>query len=159
MTIVTKKCCAGFTLFELLIVIVLLSILSVFALGSLFDQDEFAARGFFDDTVNAVRFAQKLAISTGCEVQVAISAAGYQLSQKGPLGGPPDCITGGFIPVKNPANRGKNYSNLSSGFSLSPVTSITFDARGIPLSGSDATITLSGTSYSFEIDGQTGLVW
>lgn len=155
MTIVTKKKCAGFTLFELLIVIVLLSILSVFALGGLFDQDEFAARGFFDDTVNAVRFAQKLAISTGCEVEVAISASGYQLSQKGP----PNCATGAFIPVKNPANRGKNYVNLSSGFSLSPVTSITFDARGIPLSGSDATITLSGTSYSFEVDGQTGLVW
>ncbi len=155
MTIGNKNRIAGFSLFELIIVIVLLSILSVFALGGLFDQDKFAARGFFDDTVNAVRFAQKLAISTGCEVGVAISAAGYQLSQRGP----PDCATGAFIPVKNPANRGNNYLNLNSGFSLSPVTSITFDARGIPLSGSDATITISGTSYSFEVDGQTGLVW
>jgi len=155
MTIVNKKNTVGFSLFEFIIVIVLLSILSVFALSSLFDQDEFAARGFFDDTVNAVRFAQKLAISTGCEVQVTISAAGYQMSQKGP----PDCATGAFIAVKNPANRGNNYLNLNSGFSLSPVTSITFDARGIPLSGSDATITISGTSYSFEVDGQTGLVW
>jgi len=139
----------------LIIVIVLLSILSVFALGGLFDQDEFAARGFFDDTVNAVRFAQKLAISTGCEVQVGISAAGYQLLQKGP----PDCATGAFIAVKNPANRGNNYLNLSSGFSLSPATTITFNALGIP--GSNSTITVSGaaTSYSFTVNGQTGLVY
>jgi len=155
MTIVNTKTSAGFSLFEFVIVTVLLSILSVFALSSLFDQDEFAARGFFDDTVNAVRFAQKLAISTGCEVEVVISAPGYQLSQVGP----PDCTTGASVPVKNPANRGNNYTNLSSGFSLSPTPSITFNARGIPLSGSDVTITVSGTSYNFTVDGQTGLVW
>jgi MSHA pilin protein MshC len=156
MTIVTKKYCAGFTLFELLIVIVLLSILSVFALSSLFDQDEFAARGFFDDTVNAVRFAQKLAISTGCEVRVATSVSGYQLLQSS------TCTASDFAnPVVNPANRGNNYQNLNipGGFSLSPTTTVTFNALGIP--GSDSTITLSGaaTSYSFTVSGQTGLVW
>ena len=155
MTIVSRKQAAGFSLFELIIVVVLLSILSVFALSSLFDQDEFAARGFFDDTVNAVRFAQKLAISTGCAVQVSISASGYQLDQRA------SCAAGLFDnPVANPVYRNNNYQNFNipSGSSLSPVTSITFDARGIPLSGSDVIITLSGTSYSFEVDGQTGLV-
>ena len=155
MTIINIKPGAGFSLFEFVIVIVLLSILSVFALGGLFDRDEFAARGFFDDTVNAVRFAQKLAMSTGCEVEVVISASGYQLSQVGP----PDCTTGAFVPVKNPANRANDYKNINSGFSLSPTPSITFNARGIPLSGSDVTITVSGTSHSFTVDGQTGLVW
>ena len=154
MTIVKNENSAGFTLFELVIVIALLSILSVFALGGLFDQDEFAARGFYDDTVNAMRFAQKLAISTGCDVRVNTSASGYQLLQSS------SCTASDFVnPVVNPANRGNSYQNLNSGFSLSPVTSITFDARGIPLSGTDATITLSGTSYSFQVDGQTGLVW
>jgi MSHA pilin protein MshC len=156
MTIVKKECSAGFTLFELVIVIVLLSILSVFALSSLFDQDEFAARGFFDDTVNAVRFAQKLAISTGCEVRVATSVSGYQLLQSS------TCTASDFAnPVVNPANRGNNYQNLNipGGFSLSPTTTVTFNALGIP--GSDSTITLSGaaTSYSFTVSGQTGLVW
>ena len=153
MTIVNRKQTAGFSLFELIIVIVLLSIMSVFAMGSLFDQDEFAARGFFDDTVNAVRFAQKLAISTGCAVRVTISASGYQLDQRA------SCPAGAFVPVKNPAERNKDYTNLSSGFSLSPTPSITFNARGIPLSGSDVTIAVGGTSYSFTVDGQTGLVW
>jgi len=156
MTIVNKKTTVGFSLFELIIVIVLLSILSVFALGSLFDQDEFAARGFFDDTVNAVRFAQKLAISTGCAVQVSVNASGYQLDQRA------SCAAGGFdIPVVNPSNRGNNYANLNipNGFNLSPTTTVTFNALGIP--GSDETFILTNgtTSYSFEVSGQTGLVW
>jgi MSHA pilin protein MshC len=156
MTIVNNYRSAGFSLFELIIVIVLLSILSVYSLSSLFDQDEFAARGFFDDTVNAVRFAQKLAISTGCEVRVAINASDYQLLQSS------TCSASDFVnPVANPANRGLNYQNLNmpSGFSLSPATTITFNALGVP--GSDEVITLTdgSTSYSFNLSGQTGLVW
>jgi MSHA pilin protein MshC len=157
MTIVNKKSTAGFSLFEFIIVIVLLSILSVFALGSLFDQDEFAARGFFDDTVNAVRFAQKLAISTGCDVQVAITISGYQLLQRATT-----CTTGGFVnTVKNPADRAKNYANLNipNGFNLSPTTTVTFNALGIPGSDEIFTLTNGTTTYSFNLSGQTGLVW
>ena len=156
MTIVNNYRSTGFSLFELIIVVVLLSILSVFALSRLFGQEDFAARGFFDDTVNAVRFAQKLAISTGCEVRVAINASDYQLLQSS------TCSASDFVnPVANPANRGLNYQNMNmpSGFSLSPATTITFNARGIP--GSDELITLTdgSTSYSFNLSGQTGLVW
>ena len=156
MNIVNKKKFAGFSLFELVIVIVLVSIMSVFALGSLFDADEFAARGFFDDTINAVRFAQKLAISTGCEVRVSTSATGYQLLQSS------TCSASDFAnPVANPASRDNNYENFNmpSGFGLSPTTTITFNALGVP--GSDEVVTLSdgATSYSFTISGQTGLVW
>ena len=70
---------AGFSLVELITVILLLGILGVVALGRLTDQNLIAARGFFDDTVSAVRFAQKLAISTGCDVRVNTTASSYQL--------------------------------------------------------------------------------
>ena len=156
MTIVNKKPGAGFSLFEFIIVIVLLSILSVFALGGLFDQDEFAARGFFDDTVNALRFAQKLAISTGCEVRVATNVSGYQLLQSS------TCTASDFTnPVVNPANRGNNYANLNipGGFNLSPTTTVTFNALGIPGGDEIFTLTDGTTSYSFNLSGETGLVW
>ncbi len=158
MTIVNKKHISGFSIFELVIVIVLLGILSVYALSSFFDQDEIAARGFFDDTVNAVRFAQKLAISTGCDVRVSTVAAGYSLLQSSA-----STANDFSNPVVNPANRGTNYQNLNvpSGFSLAPTTSITFNARGIPDSGSDVAFSITDgvTTYSFNVDGQTGLVW
>lgn len=159
MTIANKNQISGFSIFELVIVIVLLGILSVYALSNFFDQDEIAARGFFDDTVNAVRFAQKLAISTGCEVRVATNPSGnqgYRLLQSS------TCSASDFAnPVVNPANRGTNYENFNmpGGFGLSPTTTITFNAVGVP--GSDQLFTLSDgtTSYNFNVSGQTGLVW
>jgi len=74
------------------------------------------------------------------------------------------CTANDFAnPVVNPANRGNNYQNLNvpSGFSLAPITSITFNARGIPDSGSDVAFTITDgvTTYNFNVDGQTGLVW
>ena len=140
---------------ELVIVILLLGILSVFALGKLFDQDQFAVKGFFDDTVNAVRFGQKLAISTGCDVRVLTTASSYALHQRSP------CTAGAFtIPVKNPANRGINYQNssLPSGFTLSVVgnSTIIFKPWGVLESGLDSTFSVG--AYSFTVYGQTGLV-
>ena len=137
---------------ELVIVILLLGILSVFALGKIFDQDQFAVKGFFDDTVNAVRFAQKLAISTGCDVRVLTTASSYALHQRSP------CTAGGFtIPVKNPANRSNDYANssLPAGFTLTAGT-IVFKAWGVVESGTNSTFSVG--PYSFIVYGQTGLV-
>lgn len=150
---------SGFSLIELIAVILLLGILSVFALGRLSNSDQFAVKGFFDDTVNAVRFAQKLAVSTGCDVQVNMTAAGYQLRRSS------TCAANDFagatgVVVDNPANRSNLYQNLTTGFSVSPATSIVFNARGVLDSGSNVTYTVTGggTNFAFTVFGQTGLV-
>lgn len=146
---------SGFSLIELIAVILLLGILSVFALGRLSNSDQFAVKGFFDDTVNAVRFAQKLAVSTGCDVQVNMTAAGYELRQSG------TCAADDFSTiVDNPVNRSNLYQNRSTGFSVSPATSIVFNARGVLDSGSNIsyTVTGGGSSFAFTVYGQTGLV-
>lgn len=144
----------GFSLIELLAVIILLGILSVFALGRLFNQNEFAARGFFDDTVTAVSFAQKLAVSTGCDVQVSLSAGGYVLNQRAT-----DCITGAFTrSVANPANRSNAYQNTQIAGLTFPTTSIVFDARGQASADVTVVMTGPGVSYSFRVYAETGLV-
>lgn len=135
--------------------IVLLGILGVVALGRLGDQDAFAARGFFDDTVTAVRFAQKLAISSGCDVRVITTATSYQLRQSS------TCVADDFInPVLNPADRSNSYQNVNipNGFSLTAGT-ITFDARG-QREGvtSDFSVSDGSTTYSFRVHASTGLV-
>ncbi|MDH3633137.1 MAG: prepilin-type N-terminal cleavage/methylation domain-containing protein [Gammaproteobacteria bacterium] len=146
---------AGFSLVELLTVILLLGILGIVALGRFTDQNLIAARGFFDDTVNAVRFAQKLALSTGCDVRVITTASSYQLRQSS------TCTANDFTnPVVNPANRGNNYQNVDipSGFSLT-AGNITFDARGRREGAtSDFTVSDGSTTYSFRVHASTGLV-
>jgi len=146
---------SGFSLVELVTVIVLLGILGVVALGRLGNQDAFAARGFFDDTVSAVRFAQKLAISSGCDIRVITTASSYQLRQSSA------CVADDFTnPVVNPANRGNNYQNLNipTGFSLTAGT-ITFNARGRREGvTSDFNLSDGSTTYSFRVHASTGLV-
>lgn len=150
---------SGFSLIELIAVIVLLGILSVVAIGRLSSPDQFAVKGFFDDTVNAVRFAQKLAVSTGCDVQVNMTAAGYQLRRSS------SCVANDFagasgVVVDNPANRTNPYQNLATGFSVSPATPIVFNARGVLDLGNNVTYTVTGggASLAFTVYGQTGLV-
>ncbi len=146
----------GFSLIELITVVVLLAILGVVALGRFGNQDAFAARGFFDDTVAAVRFAQKFAVSSGCEIRVVTTASGYQLLQSS------TCTAGDFVDaVDNPANRGQPYlnSNMPAGFGLTAGT-ITFDAQGLRSDGPPDVFTLTdgSTNYSFEVHAATGLV-
>ena len=106
--------------------------------------------------MNAVQFAQKLAISTGCDVRVTTIATGYQLRQSS------TCIADDFtLAVKNPANRDNDYQNFNipSGFSLS-VKTIIFNARGTLDTGDDTlTLTDGATTLSFNLVGQTGLVF
>ena len=146
---------SGFSLVELIVVIVLLGILGIFALGRFTDQDQFIARGFFDDTVTAVRFAQKLAISSGCDVRVVTTVNSYQLQQS------TTCTADDFSnPVANPANRGNNYQSVSipPGFTLT-AGSIIFDARGRREEAtSDFSLSDGSTTYSFRVHASTGLV-
>ncbi len=155
MSLVKKSDNSGFSLLELLTVIILLGILGVVALGRFGQTDAFAARGFYYDTLAAVRFAQKLAVSSGCDVRVILTAGSYELRQSS------SCTADDFVnPVQNPADRGRNYLNtdMPAGFSLSPGT-ITFNAEGFS-ENATADFTLSGgsLSYSFRVYQSTGLV-
>ena len=155
MSLVKNRHNSGFSLTELLTVIILLGILSVVALGRFGDTNLIAARGFFDDTVNAVRFAQKLAISSGCDVRVVTTASSYQLRQSS------SCTADDFTDtVDNPANRDNAYQNVDmpTGFTLTAGT-ITFNARG-EREGPSSNFSLSdgATTYSFRVHASTGLV-
>ncbi|MCQ8130417.1 pilus assembly FimT family protein, partial [Methylomonas rivi] len=72
---------AGFTLVELVMIIVVIGVLSKTALPRFFDIESFQQHGFFNDTLNAIRYAQKLAVATGCNVHVAISGNQFELKR------------------------------------------------------------------------------
>ena len=145
---------SGFSLIELIAVIILLGILGVVALGRFTGGDAFAARGFFDDTVGAVRFAQKLAISSGCQVRVITTASSYQLRQSS------TCIAGDFSGmVANPGNRSSNYQNsaIPPGYSLTAGV-ITFNAFGDRVEPvSIFSFSNGSTTYRFRVHQSTGL--
>ena len=66
---------SGFSMVELIVVILVLGILAAIAMPRFVDLDSFRARAAYDEVAGAVRYAQKLAVASGCEVQAIPSVA------------------------------------------------------------------------------------
>ncbi len=122
----------AFTLIELVMTILLLGILAVSAMPRFFDITSFQQRGFFDETLNAMHYAQKLAIASGCNVQFRITANRYQLNRPA-ASNRSQCksiSTGDFSQnVIRPGSGESTYQGSQSGVSLSDVT-LYFHAKG-----------------------------
>ena len=144
----------GFTLIELVSVIVLLAILSVVALPRLGGMSVFEEKAFFGEVTNAFRYAQKLAQSTGCNVQVTTTSTSYQLLQGS------TCTSSTYDRnVLNPADRTSAYQNISppDGITLSPNSVIVFTPQST-VTGLVGDTSFNIGIYSFTLYTKTGLI-
>lgn len=70
----------GFTLIELIMVIVILGVLAVFAAPKMFDNSTFTGRGLHDETMALLRFGQKTAIAQRRTVCVTVNGTGITMT-------------------------------------------------------------------------------
>lgn len=71
----------GFTLVELITVLIILGIVSAVAAPRLFNNAVFTERGYADDVAASLRYAQRIAIASECIVRFTVNAAGYSAAQ------------------------------------------------------------------------------
>lgn len=154
----------GFTLVELVLVIVLLVILAISFGPRFFEIDAFRARGFYDEALSALRYAQKTAIAQRRAIYVNLAETSVSI-----------CYTSVFpcAPADNqtPGPYGeKPYSISADTGSLSPTQTLFFDALGRPYKDTDTvpistfntplilTLTGGGDTRTITVEQETGYV-
>ncbi len=144
---------AGFTLLELVIVIVILGVLAVVALPRI-GEGSFRSAAFAEQVATAFRYAQRLAVATGCDIQVDVSTAtnSYRVRRRAD-GTDTSCgSTGGFtLDVPNPGGSGAFAGTATAGVTVTQGVVITFNAQGLP-SPNGGTAVVGGRSIIVEAD-------
>lgn len=137
-------------------VIVILAILGSLAGPRFFDTDAFSERGYADEFTAALRYAQKVAVASGCPVRVTVSATSYTLRQQAAAAGHCDTADNSFaVPVT--MSSGDTADGIApANVTTTPPRTLTFDALGRTDLAADETFTIGGHDVSLE--AASGLV-
>lgn len=144
----------GFTLVELILVVLLLGIMSFFAGARLSDRNSANARGFADQVASTLRFAQKAAIAQRRNVYVNIDTGTRRV--RACLDAAAACAT----PVSSPAGCALDISGASGVTLTSGSSQFSFDALGRPSFTTNLTLTTSanGLAFSVIVETESGYV-
>ncbi len=139
----------GFTLLELILVMVIAGILAAVALPRLVGKNSFDTRGFTDELAATVRFAQKLAIAQNQDVFVQLTAANATL-----------CYDAGCAALApGPGGEIPYTITAPNGVTIAPVVTLGFDAGGRPNIAAPLVIGVNGAgAYSVRVEQVTGYV-
>lgn len=147
-----RRSIAGFTLIELVVVIILVTILAVVALPRLNTQT-FDTVGFYDEVRATVRFAQKDAVAKRRHVCLGFSANSVTLTYS-PLHAPVNCSAD----LVSPRGATPFVVTAASSVAFAPTpANFSFDPLGRPSLAQLITITGDG-SRSFSVEAETGYV-
>jgi MSHA pilin protein MshC len=146
----------GFTLVELVMVLVMLGVLSVFAVPRMFNRNDFEARGFHDQTLSSLRYAQKTAIAQRRAVCVAFTTTTVTLTRA-------SVEASNACDTTLPGSRGELVLTAPQNvaFSAAPVA-FWFDGLGQPLTGvstpAPRTIQVVNAGRTITVEAATGYV-
>jgi MSHA pilin protein MshC len=151
-----RHCDRGYTVVELVLAIAIMSILLGFAVPRFFDNDLFASRGYGDELAAALRYAQKVAVASGCRVRVTVDADGYALHQQAQSGNTCDPDDSSWTTaVRGPDGRAAT-GVVPEDVVVAVNTAFVFDPLGRLESGSPASFEVGGRRLS--IDAGSGFV-
>jgi MSHA pilin protein MshC len=148
----------GFTLIELIMVLVIVGILAIAVIPRLFNNSDFQSRGFADQVQASLRYAQKEAIAQHRNVCVTFTLPApstIMLRIANFSGAASACDTNLISP-----STGLAYViTAPAGIAFAALpTAFSFDALGRPNPGALLPISIPGATNSITIEAETGYV-
>lgn len=145
---------SGFTLIELVMVIVLLGILAIFAAPRIFNSGGFFARGFHDETLALLRYAQKSAIAQRRMVCATFDTVSTPNTLVLTMENPTLTTTPVSCNVNVVGPRGENPATVTarSDVTYSSATNFIFDGLGQPVSAARVAL-IASTNVQVANDG------
>lgn len=146
----------GFTLVELIITMVILAIVSVVAIPKLFDNEAFEARGFHDEVVAAIRYAQKAAVAQRTSVFVNIDPGSGKLCLTYTVD--PECDDAST--VRDPGGSAEFSRTAPAGVTINTSGQFSFSALGQPVPDGQKSVNVvgAGQTRTIRIERETGYV-
>jgi MSHA pilin protein MshC len=148
----------GFTLIELVMVMVLIGILAVTIIPRFANKNTFDARGYFDQSISLLRYAQKLAIAQRRDVFVNIYAPSATICLSYVTDTSCSDLTNAAI---NPADQTNIYKPAPTGVvSFASSLSFSFSALGKPSLANTTGINMTGDGIlqTITVERDTGYV-
>ncbi|MDP3086896.1 MAG: GspH/FimT family protein [Methylotenera sp.] len=139
----------GFTLVELITVMIIVGILSIAVLPRFADQSVFESRGFHDETLSLLRYAQKTAIAQRRTVCISLNATGVTMTID--TDSPADGICNAVPALPNTPRGGTGLSGSVAAFQFTPLGSTNQSANvTIAIAGSTGITVESSTGYVYD---------
>jgi MSHA pilin protein MshC len=139
----------GFTMVELILVIVIAGVLAAVAVPRLIGRNAFDERGFADQLAATVRFAQKLAVAQRRDVFVRLTAGDATLCYDAA------CAT----PAPGPGGEKPYTVSAPGGVAIAPAMVLGFGAGGVPNIAAQFAIQVNGTgTHRVFVEQETGYV-
>jgi MSHA pilin protein MshC len=160
LSIIRIRFLKGFTLVELIATLIIIALIAAVTGPRFFNVSSFRESGFFEETLSAVRYAQKHAVATGCPVRVQVTANGFTLLSVNPAV-PADVSGCNTTPypsfgtvILDPSGNAATFTRTApSDIALSPQ-----DFTFFPLGNASATVTVTVGARQFRVIDVTGFV-
>jgi len=145
----------GYTVIELVVVITILAVIAAISGPRFFNTTPFNQRGYADEIASAIRAAQKVAVGSGCSVQLTINLSGYSAMQQAASGNRCNSASTSWT---TPVRRGDGTTLAGTppnDANVNTSTTMVFNNRGVVTSGASS---FTVGIYTLTLDAATGFV-
>lgn len=156
-----RKGAIGFTLIELIMVVVMLGVLAVVAAPRIFNSNDFNARGFHDETLALLRYAQKAAIAQRRTVCVTFTISSASLTM---ASAPATFDCASSVTLRGPTSDAASITGKPGVAYSAPPSAFNFDGLGQPMTSTGGgskptqTIQVNNAAKSITVETVTGYV-